>query len=68
MAKSWDFQYFYTIITLEVSFPSGYDITYYLTSFYDTLFECNADGEAVGALAEDWATSEGGKAYAFQIK
>lgn len=33
LAESWDFQYFYTIITPEVSSSSGYDITYYLTSF-----------------------------------
>lgn len=68
LAESWDFQYFYTIITPEVSSSSGYDITYYLTSFYDTLFEYNADGEVVGVLAEDWAMSEDGKTYTFQIK
>ena len=68
MAESWDFQYFYTIITPEVSSSSGYDITYYLTSFYDTLFEYNTDGEVVGVLAEDWSMSEDGKTYTFQIK
>ena len=68
LAESWDFQYFYTIITPEVSSSSGYDITYYLTSFYDTLFEDNTDGEVVGVLAEDWAMSEDGKTYTFQIK
>ena len=68
LAESWDFQYFYTIITPEVSSSSGYDITYYLTSFYDTLFEYNTDGEVVGVLAEDWAMSEDGKTYTFQIK
>ena len=68
LAESWDFQYFYTIITPEVSSSSGYDITYYLTSFYDTLFEYNADGEVVGVLAEDWFISEDGKVYTFQIK
>lgn len=61
LAESWDFQYFYTIITPEVSSSSGYDITYYLTSFYDTLFEYNTDGEVVGVLAEDWSMSEDGK-------
>ena len=68
LAESWDFQYFYTIITPEVSSSSGYDITYYLPSFYDTLFEYNTDGEVVGVLAEDWAMSEDGKTYTFQIK
>ena len=68
LAESWDFQYFYTIITPEVSSSSGYDITYYLTSFYDTLFEYNTDGEVVGVLAEDWSMSEDGKTYTFQIK
>lgn len=68
LAESRDFQYFYTIITPEVSSSSGYDITYYLTSFYDTLFEYNTDGEVVGVLAEDWAMSEDGKTYTFQIK
>ena len=41
---------------------------YYLTSFYDTLFEYNSDGEVVGVLAEDWSMSEDGKTYTFQIK
>lgn len=68
LAESWDFQYFYTIITPEVSSSNGYDITYYLTSFYDTLFEYNTDGEVVGVLAEDWSMSEDGKTYTFQIK
>ena len=68
LAESWDFQYFYTIITPEVSSSSGYDITYYLTSFYDPLFEYNTDGEVVGVLAEDWSMSEDGKTYTFQIK
>ena len=43
LAESWGFEYFYTIITPEVS-SSSYDITYYLTSFYDTLFEYNSEG------------------------
>lgn len=68
LAESWDFQYFYTIITPEVSTSSGYDITYYLTSFYDTLFEYNTDGEVVGVLAEDWSMSEDGKVYTINIK
>ncbi len=68
LAESWDFQYFYTIITPEVSSSSGYDITYYLTSFYDTLFEYNTDGEVMGVLAEEWSVSEDGKVYTFRIK
>lgn len=68
LAESWDFQYFYTIITPEVSTSSGYDITYYLTSFYDTLFEYNTDGKVVGVLAEDWSMSEDGKVYTINIK
>lgn len=68
LAESWGFEYFYTIITPEVSSSSGYDITYYLTSFYDTLFEYNSEGEVVGVLAEDWSMSEDGKTYTFQIK
>ena len=67
LAESWGFEYFYTIITPEVS-SSSYDITYYLTSFYDTLFEYNEEGEIVGVLAEDWSMSEDGKTYTFQIK
>lgn len=67
LAESWGFEYFYTILTPEVS-SSGYDITYYLTSFYDTLFEYNSEGEVVGVLAEDWSMSEDGKTYTFQIK
>ena len=67
LAESWGFEYFYTIITPEVS-SSSYDITYYLTSFYDTLFEYNSEGEVVGVLAEDWSMSEDGMVYTFQIK
>ena len=67
LAESWGFEYFYTILTPEVS-SSGYDITYYLTSFYDTLFEYNSEGEVVGVLAEDWSMGEDGKTYTFQIK
>lgn len=67
LAESWGFEYFYTIITPEVS-SSSYDITYYLTSFYDPLFEYNAEGEVGGVLAEGWSMSEDGKVYTFQIK
>ena len=35
LAESWGFGYFYTIITPDVSSSTGYDITYYLTSFYE---------------------------------
>ena len=44
LAESWGFEYFYTIITPEVS-SSQYDITYYLTSFYDTLVTYNENNE-----------------------
>lgn len=67
LAESWGFEYFYTIITPEVT-SSGYDITYYLTSFYDTLVQYDADGEIVGSLAEDWTISDDGKVYTFNIK
>jgi len=67
LAESWGFEYFYTIITPEVT-SSGYDITYYLTSFYDTLVQYDEDGEVVGSLAEDWSVSEDGKVYTFNIK
>lgn len=67
LAESWGFEFFYTIITPEVT-SSGYDITYYLTSFYDTLVQYDADGEIVGSLAEDWTISDDGKVYTFNIK
>ena len=67
LAESWGFEYFYTIITPEVT-SSGYDITYYLTSFYDTLVQYDEDGEVVGSLAEDWTVSDDGKVYTFNIK
>ena len=44
LAESWGFEYFYTILTPEVS-SSQYDITYYLTSFYDTLVTYNENNE-----------------------
>jgi len=67
LAESWGFEYFYTIITPTVT-SSGYDITYYLTSFYDTLVQYDEYGEIVGSLAEDWAVSDDGKVYTFNIK
>jgi len=67
LAESWGFEFFYTIITPAVT-SSGYDITYYLTSFYDTLVQYDESGEVVGSLAEDWAVSDDGKIYTFNIK
>ena len=67
LAESWGFEYFYTIITPEVS-SSQYDITYYLTSFYDTLVTYNENNELVGSLAEDWSMSDDGLVYIFQIR
>lgn len=67
LAESWGFEYFYTIITPEVS-SSQYDITYYLTNFYDTLVTTNADGEYEGVLAESWEMSEDGKTYTFHLR
>lgn len=58
----------YTIITPGCfSSSTGYDITYYLTSFYDTLVTYNENNELVGSLAEDWSMSDDGK-YTFHIK
>lgn len=68
LAESWRFEYFYTIITPDVSSSTGYDITYYLTSFYDTLVTYNENNELVGSLAEDWSMSDDGKVYTFHIK
>ena len=68
LAESWTFEYFYTIITPEVSSSTGYDITYYLTNFYDTLVEYTEEGEISGVLAEDWKVSEDGKTYTFNLK
>jgi len=67
LAESWGFEFFYTIITPAVT-SSGYDITYYLTSFYDTLVQYDENGEVVGSLAEDWTVSDDGKIYTFNIK
>ena len=67
LAESWGFEYFYTIITPEVS-SSQYDITYYLTSFYDTLVTYNENNELIGSLAEEWSMSDDGLVYTFQIK
>ena len=67
LAESWGFEYFYTILTPEVS-SSQYDITYYLTSFYDTLVTYNENNELVGSLAEDWSMSDDGLVYTFQIR
>jgi len=67
LAESWGFEFFYTIITPAVT-SSGYDITYYLTSFYDTLVQYDESGEVVGSLAEDWTVSDDGKIYTFNIK
>lgn len=68
LAESWGFEFFYTIITPEVSSSTGYDITYYLTSFYDTLVTYNENNELVGSLAESWSMSDDGKVYTFKIK
>lgn len=42
LAESWGFEYFYTIITPEVS-SSSYDITYYLTFFSRDLPYCDVE-------------------------
>lgn len=67
LAESWGFEYFYTIITPAVT-SSGYDITYYLTSFYDTLVTYDENGELVGSLAETWSVSDDGMVYTFNLK
>lgn len=67
LPESWGFESFYTIITPENS-SSGYGITYYLTSFYDTLVQYDKNGELTGSLAEDWSVSEDGKVYTFHIR
>lgn len=65
--KAWGFEYFYT--TSLPKYPSSqYDITYYLTSFYDTLVTYNENNELVGSLAEDWSMSDDGLVYTFQIR
>lgn len=67
LPESWGFESFYTIITPENS-SSGYGITYYLTSFYDTLVDYDENGELTGLLAEDWSVSDDGKVYTFYIR
>ena len=67
LAEIWGFEYVYTIITPEVS-SSQYDITCYLTSFYDTLVTYNENNELIGSLAEEWSMSDDGLVYTFQIK
>lgn len=67
LAENWGFEYFYTVITPEVT-SSGYDLTYWLPSFYDTLVEYDADGELSGVLAENWSMSDDGMVYTFKIK
>jgi nickel transport system substrate-binding protein len=67
LPESWGFESFYTIITPDNS-SSGYGITYYLTSFYDTLVQYDENGELVGSLAKDWSMSEDGKVYTFEIQ
>lgn len=67
LPESWEFESFNTIITPENS-SSGYGITYYLTSFYDTLVQYDENGKLAGSLAEDWSVSEDGKVYTFHIR
>lgn len=67
LAESWGFEYFYTVITPEVT-SSGYDLTYWLPSFYDTLVEYDSNGELSGVLAESWSMSEDGCTYTFKIR
>ncbi|EMS73292.1 nickel ABC transporter substrate-binding protein [Ruminiclostridium cellobioparum] len=67
LPESWKFESFYTIITPANS-SSGYGITYYLTSFYDTLVQYDENGKLTGSLAEKWSVSEDGKVYTFNIR
>lgn len=67
MAESWGFEYFYTVITPDVT-SSGYDLTYWLPSFYDTLVEYDDEGELSGVLAESWEMSGDGTTYTFKIR
>ncbi len=67
LAESWGFEYFYTVITPNVT-SSGYDLTYWLPSFYDTLVEYDSNGELSGVLAESWSMSEDGCTYTFKIR
>ncbi len=67
LAESWGFEYFYTVITPDVT-SSSYDLTYWLPSFYDTLVKYDENGELTGVLAEDWSMSDDGKIYTFKIR
>lgn len=67
LPESWGFESFYTIITPANS-SSGYGITYYLTSFYDTLVQYDEAGKLTGSLAEKWSVSEDGRVYTFNIR
>lgn len=67
LPESWSFESFYTIITPSNS-SGGYGITYYLTSFYDTLVQYDEAGKLTGALAEKWSVSEDGIVYTFNIR
>lgn len=67
LPESWGFESFYPIITPENS-SSGYGITYYLTSFYDTLVDYDQNGKLVGSLAEDWSMNEDGTVYTFKLR
>lgn len=67
LPESWGFESFYPIITPENS-ASGYGITYYLTSFYDTLVDYSHNGKMVGSLAEEWSMNEDGTVYTFKLR
>ncbi len=67
LPESWNFESFYTIITPANS-SGGYGITYYLTSFYDTLVQYDEAGKLTGSLAEKWSVSEDGMVYTFNIR
>lgn len=67
LAESWGFEYFYTVITPDVT-SSGYDLTYWLPSFYDTLVEYDENGNLAGVLAESWSMSDDGTVYTFKIR
>lgn len=67
LPESWGFESFYPVITPANS-SSGYGITYYLTSFYDTLVTYDEKGELAGLLAEEWSVSTDGKVYTFKLR
>lgn len=67
LAESWGFEYFYTVITPDVT-SSGYDLTYWLPSFYETLVKYDENGNLSGVLAEDWSMSDDGMVYTFKIR